>query len=214
VRENKREYPYYYFASSHRIMDPTGRVIAEISGNDNEGLVVLQMHQILKGHLSLLINRIFEWLEKEGVLTPEKICKIIFQSPLFSDSHKPTVRQAIEAYFNKNHMIFIHLIIPQIEAAFRELLIIRGGNCMKKINDSYEYKTLNDILSDEIIKNTLPEDTIFFLRVVLADKRGWNIRNNVSHGIWSEDEFNVHASQRLLQILFLLGLFKKPAKQA
>jgi hypothetical protein len=66
-----------------------------------------------------------------------------------------------------------------------------------------------DLLREKIMKEIFWDDAIFYLQVLFADQRGWNIRNLVCHGIQKSDYFNVTIADRIFHSLLLLAQVKK-----
>ena len=48
----------------------------------------------------------------------------------------------------------------------------------------------------------------FYFRVLLTDKRGWNLRNNVAHGMSVMKDFDKQTADRLLHAFLCLGLVR------
>jgi hypothetical protein len=69
----------------------------------------------------------------------------------------------------------------------------------------FDLKNLGDFLADETVAAFLTEDVVTYLRVVLTDRRGWNLRNNTCHGMLPATSFTQAASQWLLHIVLLLS---------
>ena len=70
-------------------------------------------------------------------------------------------------------------------------------------------KSLNDILEGEsVVQQCLGDDMTVYLRVFLCDPRGFNIRNNLTHGLMEPPQFSRFVSDRLLHILLLLAHFR------
>ena len=70
-------------------------------------------------------------------------------------------------------------------------------------------KSLNDILEHEAaIEVALGDDVRQYLLAFLADPRGHNLRNRVSHGLLRRQAFRRGISDRLLHILLLFGLIR------
>jgi hypothetical protein len=85
---------------------------------------------------------------------------------------------------------------------------LRGKHRRSDLNVMVE-KSLNDILENEqVLLECLGEDMVMYLRVFLCDPRGFNLRNNVAHGLMETEEFNRLVSDRLLHILWVLALLR------
>lgn len=81
---------------------------------------------------------------------------------------------------------------------------------MLKINedDSQELLTLGSLLRLPEAKKAFGEDIIIYLRTALTEKLGFNIRNNISHGVFNDNDFNTQNADRVLHIFLLLSFFR------
>jgi hypothetical protein len=71
-------------------------------------------------------------------------------------------------------------------------------------------KTLTDILEHEpVIKEILGEVAHAYLLSFLADPRGTNLRNRMSHGLMAAEEFTRGISDRVIHILLMLGTIRR-----
>ena len=121
----------------------------------------------------------------------------------------PIVSAGLQAFLESNHIVAAHLLIPQIEDALRNLVEMAGGSIYKpNRSGGLSLKTLDEVLRDDIITQVLGENTAFYLRVLLTDQRGWNIRNTVCHGMAPAGYFTTDLSDRVLHVLILLGIIR------
>ncbi len=104
------------------------------------------------------------------------------------------------------------MLVPQIEHCLRRLLAMLGKPTNKHRRSDLHVmieKSLNDILETEpVIQQCLGDDATFYLRVLLCDPRGFNVRNDLSHGLLKPTFFNRFLSDRMIHVLFLLALLK------
>ena len=109
-------------------------------------------------------------------------------------------------------IVTVHILVTEIESAIR---ILAGGLglTLQKQNrmGGYDLKNLGDFLADEMVAGFFTEDIVTYLRVVLTDRRGWNLRNKTCHGILPAASFTQAASQRLLHIVLLLSAVRSKA---
>lgn len=69
-------------------------------------------------------------------------------------------------------------------------------------------RILDELFRDEQVQQCLTSDFANYLKILLTDNRGWNLRNNVCHGIAELDNFNRVTVDRLLHVLLCLGMFR------
>ena len=100
----------------------------------------------------------------------------------------------------------IDFLVPKFEAIFREIVENAGGDITRvKENGDSELKPLEDLFASSIIKEIFNEDDIFLFRHTFT-KVGWNIRNNVAHGLYKSFDYTL--SKAILVFLCILRLNK------
>lgn len=202
-----KEYPLSFLISK-QLIDHKGRVLATIGSleEDEGGNVIQQMAQNLQVQAVFLREVIKKTIQKY-LLDEDKILGYLLQSPSFEQSKIEILRLGLRNYLNNDNVSAIHLLIPQIEDSFRKLLEICGGTILKqsRSGDGFFYKTLEEILRDERLNQVFGKGLTLYFRVVLTDRRGWNVRNNVAHGLTPQDGFNVQITDRLFHILLCLA---------
>src|SRR5690606_6696263 len=116
---------------------------------------------------------------------------------------------------NEDYIAAIHILIPQIEAAFRRLINLSGGVTLKpsKNYGGFRVKLFGEILSDPIIEEVFSEDHKLYFKVLFVDPRGLNLRNNVSHSLNSVNTFNKANANLLIHVLFNLSLVRYVEKK-
>lgn len=199
------------FLIGHQLQDEKGRVIATIGSleDDLEGHIVRQVSQNLS-FSSIFLRAIFqESVNKKG-LDKNQILKFIEKTPIINKDRFEIIDRGLDAYFSDDFLVTIHLLVPQIEEAIRNIVEFAGGNVLKPSRSGgYHLRTFDEILRDEIIKKSLGEDFADYFRILFTDQRGWNMRNNVCHGMASPNMFNPQTADRVIHALICLGLINK-----
>jgi hypothetical protein len=75
-------------------------------------------------------------------------------------------------------------------------------------------KTLNEVLRETAIKEVLGEDRRLYLLTLLADERGYNIRNKVCHGLAPPELFSQPLADQILHALLVVSLVRAEEKAA
>ena len=70
-------------------------------------------------------------------------------------------------------------------------------------------KTLDDLLREQAIVETLGESVAHYFQVLLTDQRGWNIRNDVCHGISPVQAFSWPMTDRIFHALLILATVRE-----
>jgi hypothetical protein len=196
------------------IIDESGRNVATVGSveDDLAGRVVKQIADnmiIGSMFLGFALNR---WVEHYHV-TPEKLVTRLLISPLFKPEQKTMLLRGVQAYFDKDDMVVAHLLVPQIEAAIRQLFVIGGQNIWHPgQNGGFDLETLGTMLRNPYFEKVFGVKIPKYLQVLLVDPRGWNIRNNVCHGMIQFNGNNRILSDRLIHVLLLLSFIQKTEK--
>jgi hypothetical protein len=201
----------FQFIVGQSLQDEKGRVVATIGSleNDLEGHIVRQVSENLT-FSSLLMSLIIEKAKEKFSLTKLDIMEFIGKSPIIEKNRLPIIEDSLNAYFKNDYLVFTHLLIPQIEEAMRNLVELSGGNVLmsEKNGRGFQLKTFDEILRDPKLVEVVGSDLAIYFRILFTDSRGWNLRNNVFHGIASPNAFNTQTGHRLLHALLCLGLIR------
>lgn len=197
-----------YGMVSKSLYEKSGRKVSTVGSNvqDDTGNMYNYMGQSLTTMSTYLQFIVSAGIDR-GILTTENIVDFIKRSPLFPAGKMPLVSRAINAYLNADHITFIHISVPQIEAALLKFVENKGGATWKAgKNGGYYTRLLDDVLRDKLFIDAVNDDIAIYYRVVLTDQRGWNLRNVVCHGQVDFEQFNQEKSDRLFVLLILTAL--------
>ncbi|WP_103669289.1 DUF4209 domain-containing protein [Pseudanabaena sp. BC1403] len=162
------------------------------------------------GENSWILHHLFVRLTEKYNAKSEDYLAFFYRSHLFDKSKQSIIEKGILAFFTEDYITAIHLFVPQIEAAIRTLVELKGGLLVVENNyDGFKFKTLDALLRDDIVKEYFGEDIAFYLRILLSDQRGWNIRNKVCHGISPIEEFNDSRADRIMHVMLCLAIVKE-----
>lgn len=193
------------------ILDHKGRTVAVVGTieEDFPGHILLQTSQNMS-FSAYFLRLLFDKLISEKNATPKDFNDFVLKSPVFDVTKKSIIETGINAFFEGNDIVAIHLLVPQVEDAIRNLIEDSGGFVMKfNKNHWIQVKTFDELLRDEIIESALGEDCALYFRVLFTDSRGWNIRNNVCHGLSPIEAFSRQVSDRIIHSLLFLGILRK-----
>lgn len=211
LQRNASEFPFSNIATVF-LKDRTGRTVAKIESfhEDPEGRLVLSYAQNLY-YQAFNLNEVIKALitKHEGSFVTQ-LMDYMYSNGIFEPANREIIQKALNLYIENEYLTSIHLLIPQIESTIRNFLDILGGQIYKPgEHSSLALKSLNTILDDELFQETLTERITYYLKVVLADKRGWNLRNEISHGLMTSDQMGYKQADRLFHIILLLAHVKQ-----
>lgn len=191
-------------------MDRKGRPVSMIDSleKDPEGHVVLHIGQ------KMLMDWRYLRLAIEGTiesynLDQDELTDRIYESPVFESEHRGLLLRGLERYLAGDYVSACHILIPQIEAAIRKLVELCGGPIInsKKLG-GFDLRTLDALLRDPHLSGAIGGDCALYFRILLTDRRGWNLRNNLCHGLYSAESVDVIKADRVFHALLYLGFLR------
>jgi len=96
-------------------------------------------------------------------------------------------------------------LVLKAEYFLREFCYFLGAPTFKaKDSNIVMERTLDDILEDKKIKTALTQDDHFFIKFILTEKAGYNLRNKIAHGLMDNVDYGLEYP--ILSILIILKL--------
>jgi hypothetical protein len=195
----------------HTIKDDEGRTVARIGPleSDLEGQLVRHMSQNMQFSAPWLRQSMERSLEI-GLFSADILLDFLLACPLFQATRRPMLAAGLDAYARGNSMAALHILIPQTEQALRELAVLMQAPIYRqRRGGGLRARTMDDLLRDDDIGEVLGEDIIAYLRILFTDPRGWNIRNDVCHGLASVSRLTMPVADRVLHALLVLALVRR-----
>lgn len=193
--------PTPLFDSKGRLRTIVGNIRTDFDGN-------LLMHVSLSMKLeAIFINAAIAAGISKGIYTTENILSYIKQSPAVKNDRIPILKKGLDAYFEDDYTVAMHLLIPQIEECIRNIAEAASIPTIKqsKAGNGFQARQLDDMLRDPAVIRVMTENLTYYLRILLTDTRGWNLRNEICHGLASPESFNRTSASRLVHVLLCLG---------
>ena len=212
LAEVAKQAPLYYMTGTN-LMDYKGRPMSVIGSYDQdpEGNLVMHITQHLNFGTTFLGIAIRK-MREVGLMTTDRIMSdIIEPCPLYEGYSYAVIRQALDFLFGDMPVVACHLMVPQIEAAIRNLVENAGISVIKQqkhVEKGFQLITLDDLLRKEPVEQVFNPDGAMYLRLVLTDQRSLNIRNDLCHGILPPDNFHSGVAARLLHVLVMIGMVR------
>jgi len=111
-------------------------------------------------------------------------------------------------------MLCLDSLTPKVEALLRLLAKAHGVATETVIQDGSNWvtreKDLNTLLYDQALLAHLDEDTVYFLQFLLVEKNGFNLRNDLSHGLLPPSAYSAHFAYWVFLALVRLAVAPYP----
>ena len=208
LKEFAQKYPFRFMLTT-KLVDHKGRPTSIIGSIDSdfESNLTHYIAQNMKFDSYLLEMAIKEMIKTDAITTSKIMDNFIVPCPLFEEERYKIIIEALDLFFEGKYVLFSHLIVPQIENAICTLVELGGVSALKqqKNGKGFQLKTLDDLLREQPVVDTLTKDGAYYLRIVLTNQLGLNIRNLLCHGILSAEYFGYGVAGRLLHVLMMIG---------
>lgn len=196
----------HFFTQS--ILDNKGRTVAVVEANENDetSRLILRFKTNLP-MLSMVLHLTIKEAVKRINFRKEDIITQLTKNNVASEESIMLLDTAIQAYFDEKYIEFMHIAIPQIEAILRDTLHYTGGNIQKLSKDGkiYNLITLDEILRSEELNKIFDESILIQFRCIYTDPRGYNLRNDIFHGLATIESFSALNSALVMHTIIWLG---------
>lgn len=138
----------------------------------------------------ILVGNTLNYIRSKFIIEEHDIREIVEESIIVPSDRKESYIKGLMSGFSGDFMTALYILIPQVENSIRELAIL-CGEPVYNLNESgiEELKTMHAILELEGVKENWK--MIFTsIKTVFCSKFGFNMRNNIAHGIFSDKQFN------------------------
>ena len=170
---------------------------------------IMNMAATLIGHHAPWLHIALERAKEQWKLDADSLFTWLIQSPLIPRSAHGLLRIGIEAWFAEDHLKAIHLLVPQVEAALREWLVLLGESPMQPDTDSGGFKAIGmgQVLHTDSFKSKVDSTLRLHLKALYTDPKGLNLRNRIAHGLASPELLNRGASNWVIHSLLAIRTY-------
>ncbi|GAA0738653.1 DUF4209 domain-containing protein [Clostridium oceanicum] len=153
---------------------------------------------------SIMYDKVWIKLIKQG-LTCNMVVKRITEWEYMNDEDSEIIKRGIERYFEDDFISAIHILTPKFESCFREFFVW-GGYATTSIKNSVTQheQNFNDFIRNDFVKKNIEMDTLFLIQYIMVDNLGYNLRNDVAHGLAGLDKFNRNTANIVIYLFFRL----------
>lgn len=153
------------------------------------------------------MRSVVEELINRQIFTHSSIVEHIMHSGLINTDRQGIIEKGVELYLAGDSVLACHLLIPQIEHAICKLALKLNAQAlrMQPSGDGYMVQLMDKLFDVQEVHDALGEDAAFYLRTLLTEQRGMNLRNLLCHGLITPYYYDVFKADRIIHALLLLG---------
>lgn len=191
-----------------RYMSADGRVVAKIppmnlnTGEEdqaNQADLNRQLQQEFAIKTQLLVEgqilpALWQLLTEHRV-TKEFLEAVSYQSPIVPEDRKSLLGYALWLGFEHDFGNAIHLLCPQVERIVRIQLKEAGAHTSNIDRDGIENENgLSTLIELPEATQIFGEDLVFEIKSVFTDSLGFNLRNEVAHGLLDDNSASTNST--------------------
>ncbi len=185
---------------SSEVMDSRGRVVARAPGlkpgaddlkDDGLRWRMFRHARMMRGlAVQAFLNPARQEIVSSGPPGRLEILTLVRYSPWIPPGHMESFLRGLIAGFQGDMLVAAHIIPVQLEALIRHVVEIGGGTTsMLDPGGLQPERPLSALLETTQAKAAFGEDQVFELQDLLVDPLGTNLRNEVAHGMLTDEGF-------------------------
>ena len=182
------------------VVGPNGQTVAKIpsalsqENKERERAIVHAMIWdigFVRGITAIAIDAARNQINLEHPVLLRDWGPVVVNNPFVPPGREPIFAEGLHAGLRGNLLVAVHLLIPQVENSFREILTQHNVITSKLNQDGVqEEKHIQDLLYLDEFERLFGSDLTFDLRALLVNHGGPNLRHETAHGLRSYEEFN------------------------
>jgi len=151
-----------------------------------------------------LMSNIWERMINMG-LTSEMVTERICSTEYMEEDNKELIKTAIDRFFNDDYISALHILVPQFENYFRTLFEWGGyATTSIRTGTTQQEQTFNDFLHQPFVKDLIEPDLLFMIEFIMVDQLGYNLRNNIAHGLLELSAFRKSTCLMVIYLFFIV----------
>ena len=156
----------------------------------------------------------YQFLNKYDSITEDDLDFLVFDNAIVPEGREEIIKQGLCMGLNGKLYAAMHILQPQTEHIFRNLVKMCGDTVtFLKEDGSEEYKPLSSLFKSEKLQECYDENIIFTFQSIMDEPTGENLRNLTGHGLLDPDVGNSTTALYFLSLLvFLLSLYSAKAR--
>ena len=159
---------------------------------------------------SIVLTNLFDRLQRRKGLNAQTLIDYLASIGLFDEDNLFIIQTGLQRYFDGDFVSALHILTPQFEDALRTVFESGGKGVIKprRGQSGWEVEAFGAFLDQDLVKNTLPVEMRAYIRLVMTEQTGWNLRNRIAHGLIRPQDCNAVTAITVVHLFLLLTLFR------
>ncbi|HLZ73260.1 MAG TPA: DUF4209 domain-containing protein [Dehalococcoidia bacterium] len=178
---------------------------------------VFDLYHLWAQMRGVVLARLYGRMAEAQRWTADTITDFLASGVAFDAEKLPLVRTGLERFFARDYASALFVLVPQLEDILRRL---RGKvglptTSVKASSGITMLVGLDDVLATPQLVDGLGAGAIAYLRFLLTDQQGLNLRNDIAHGLFPEAAAQEPLAVLVVDVLLhLQPLYLTPTKEA
>lgn len=189
------------------IMGPRGVTAATIGSvkDDMPGRIISAAAAQI-GQAAPFLNQALERAKSKYQLNTGKILAFLAAASAFPPHVHSLLKQGVDAWFAEDTVKAVHVLVPRVEAALREILAAMGQATLKPNRDGgFDEITMGAVLGNDVFKRSFHPSSRLHLQALYTTPKGINLRNKIAHGMAGEELLGRAMANWVVHSLLLLA---------
>lgn len=186
-----------------------GRVVSRATNSEeNLRLQVRRNYSFCLTYISrFLLSEILNILRSNSDCVAA-IMNVYKEWDFVNKAREPILQIGFTKLMEGDYISALHILVPQFEACLREMFSA-AGICTIVFKDGiYQEQVLNEFLKRDEVRDVLEEDMHQYIETVMVSQNGWNLRNNIAHGLVDSSMFTLQKAAVILHMYLRLFSFE------
>jgi hypothetical protein len=151
---------------------------------------------------------IFEIMKAKG-LTADLLLQKYIDWDFYEPRRESLIRAGFERFLAEDYISALHILVPQFEACLRDMFFSIGiPTTVIKDGELQHEQVFGEFLSRPEVNSILGVNIHKYIETVMVAQAGWNIRNNIAHGLASPVIFTLKYAMIILHLFCILFNFE------
>jgi len=163
----------------------------------------------LIGGAAPFVHQALESAKSRWSIDADGLLAFLAQSPFFPAHTHSMLKHGIEAWFEEDSVKAIHILVPQAEAALREVLVSMGESVMKPSKEDGGFKSIGmgNVLHHKTFKAKFDSTARHHLQALYTNPKGINLRNKIAHGTAGEELLGLGIANWVIHSLLVIRVY-------
>ncbi len=132
----------------------------------------------------------------------ESLERIFDSNPHINTRRKESLLIALSYFHSREDFAFIHIVTPHIEGVLRDInySVLETSYDLKNSGRSMDELLFTKLINELEKQTTMKEPLVQRIKAVFNNRKGYNIRNKIAHGLLMEED----CTQEISNLLFCL----------